>query len=930
MTTTTVRGQNRKSVDMIMVDDPWAERLLFDDAIAAVQSAISEEHSKTLRRHARASCLLDSLKEHHNHQNQGGEELDKCLHQLVLFVERFVPYLDLVDACIETSLDLAGWLWGIIGLVFEIGREYAFILVKAMDTLAGISTVLPDYQHLHDQHKHKLHIINDERWRILLSYVYADMMQHCVDLYHIFCRASSGVALRHVRLCPSPTILLWRPLDSRLARLEIRIANYKRWIEAEFACQPEDDATKELHRRKYTEFLTQQAATDNHSSTLEDSRMAKRMRRIDKIKAWLSNDCAYQDVYEHRMRQRHPQTCSWFLEMEEYCAWKNFSFYQGLTSNFDDLEETWHDRVLFVQAKPGFGKSFISGAVIDDLVEEAQNLNIDDENETPSTVFFHFNAAHSYCIHPIDAFRALANQLIHIHRHSRLTLDTVSLLMRKTPSHIRASPDDVVGLLSLLLSQHPTFLVIDGVDECVDFDHFLRTLGEICSKTDTRVILFSRLSVRPELDLGNWAIDPSRVVTLAEGSNRQDIGRFVSETLNRMADKGFFGISMNRDLIPQVAEQSNGVFLWASLVVKYLQSPDLSPDERRVVLEQIHQLEGLESIYEHILKTLDLRPDHEKLAINNILRWLSLSINRLCMPGFQIATAVEYTPSATDPSVLSTFYDSLPQLTCGLVEVTDCSAVFAHRSVKEYLQSPASSTSPFTQHNTAEPESHKHLAARCLSFLANPKPNPPSPNPATSPPSLSPSSHIPPSISRSTDSGYKSSTPSLIFPVHPLSSPPPTTTNSPPLPFHPFDANTPFLRYASLCWPIHLTRALSQQPLPSSYSSSTTHPTSPWLAPLSAFLTSHSAVTAWVEASWRFNLPPNLSRLIPLLEALKAVVPPATVEGRELRWVVKGIRELCGACRELRDGFGTAVGKDPGLVWRWRGRLGGVAGGVAV
>ncbi|PVH94142.1 hypothetical protein DM02DRAFT_646105 [Periconia macrospinosa] len=895
----------QKNVEMIMVD-PWADRALFDDAIATVQSAISEEHRKTFLRYADAADLLEGLKVHCCRNAKDCRKLNVCIEKMLLFTDKFAPYLELLGAYVKTSLDLGGWLWGMVGLVLNIGSSYNIVLESIVDTFVSISAALPDYQRLHNQHNHKLHLDNDERWCILLSYAYADMMQHCLDLYHIFCRDIPG-----------------EPLDSRLARLEARIVCHRRWIEAEFTCQSEDVATKELQRRQYTEFLSQQADADSHSSTLERLRMAKRMRRIDKIKAWLSNDCAYQDVYEHRMRQRHPNTCSWFLETAEYCSWKNLSFDQTVTDDIDALERTWHDRILFVQAKPGFGKSFISGAVIDDLVDEAENLDIDDEHEPPSTAFFHFNAAHSYCTQPSDAFRALANQLVHTHRHSRITLDTVSLLMRKTLSHVQASPDDVTEVLSLLLRQHPTFLVIDGVDECVDVGFFLNTLHEICCKSDTRVIIFSRPNIKVEMEP---TIDLSRVFSLADGMNGADIQSFVSENLHGMADKGFFGINMDRSLIPQVAERSNGVFLWASLVVKYLQSPDLSPDQRRFVLEQIHQLEGLESIYRHILELLDLRPDREKQIISNVLRWLSLSINRLCMPGFRIATAVVSGQSMTDPDAISAFYDSLPQLTCGLVEVTDCSAVFAHRSVKEYLQSLESQTSPFNLHN--ETEAHKHLAARCLSFLAYdiPKRRPtkkPRPPPL---PSSPPSSYVGPSSSsgtskttaRSDDSGYRSNTslspPSNASSLFPLSSststprsalPSPALTPTPTYPLsspsphhHPFDANTPFLRYSSLCWPIHLTRALSSPPSPSPSSSPSPPPTLPFLAPLSAFLTNPIAVTSWVEASWHFHLPPNLSRLIPLLEALKASVPPASLQGRQLRWVL------------YRGGVWDGVGKE--------------------
>lgn len=181
--------------------------------------------------------------------------------------------------------------------------------------------------------------------------------------------------------------------------------------------------------------------------------------------------------------------------------------------------------------------------------------------------------------------------------------------------------------------------------------------------------------------------------------------------------------------------------------------------------------------------------------------------------------------------------------------------------------------------------------------------------------------------SKSGDSGYKSlsSADSNHLPprdtaIAPLSSTTPTPHASE------WDADLPFLRYASLCWPIHLTRALSPRPSPPHTPSlHAVHQVAnqyPWLTSLSTFLTDRAAVTTWVEASWRYNLPPNLSRLVPLLEAIKQRTPPATVEGRELRWVVHGMRELNEGLNAVKEGWGHRVREDPGLVWGWRGGRG--------
>lgn len=568
--------------------------------------------------------------------------------------------------------------------------------------------------------------------------------------------------------------------------------------------------------------------------------------------------------------------------------------------------------------------------MIDDLSAEANNLSIDEEHEPPSTTFYHFSTAHSYCIHPNDAFRALSDQLLQSHRHDRSTLDAVSLLLRRIPSQAKASSDEVLSVLTLLLRQHPTFLVLDGIDECSDVDLLLRCITELCRKSDTRVILFSRPNIKVPNEYHKWATDAPYIVALDDSNNKHDVEAYLIENLHKLADQGYFGISLNRSLINSIVQRCKGNFLWASSLLKYLQSPILSPDQRRAKLENPDELNGLDAIYAQILNLLELRPAAETTFIAGIFRLLTFGIHNPCMRGFQKALNVRPGQRTIESDPTFTPNEMIPIMTCGLAEVTSCNIIFTHKSVKEYLQRLDPQTSSFSLHD--ESLAHAHLAAVCISFLAFDIPKRPLAS-TNSPASQSlqrphmQSSGTSMRTSKSGDSGYKSlsSADSSNFPLRgSLPAPPPSSTST-----HntsEWDADIPFLRYASLCWPIHLTRALTPQCPPSQ--NPPLHATHqgviqyPWLTSLSTFLTDRAAVTTWVEASWRYNLPPNLSRLVPLLESIKQRTPPATVEGRELRWVVHGMRELSEGLNAVKEGWGHRVREDPGLVWGWRGGRG--------
>jgi hypothetical protein len=555
--------------------------------------------------------------------------------------------------------------------------------------------------------------------------------------------------------------------------------------------------------------------------------------------------------------------------------------------------------------------------VIDDLGAEAEDLNISDE--PPSTIFFHFNSAHLYCTQPSDALRALATQLVHIHRHDRSTLDALSLLMRKTPSQEKASSEEVLEVLLLLLRQHPTFLVVDGIDECSDSQLFLSWIPDLCRNSDARVLIFSRPSIDIPLQYQKWN-------TLNETQNAQDIDLYVEENLNQMADQGYFGASMDRSLITSLAGRSQGNFLWAGLLLKYLSSPSVSPDERRSSLQQAHLLEGVEALYRLILIGLDRRSHGDKRVIADTFRWLAFSIKRLCIPKLQTALTIgsgHGHPANNRDTNLSNLSESIPRLTCGLVEVTNSTVLFFHRSAKEYLQSLECQDSMFSLFD--ESAAHGHLAARCLSYLANDIPKRPLQRltPYIRPAALTTPSGMSIRTGSSRDSGYKSM--SSASDTEASNPNPNLESANPQIPT--FDLGMPFLRYAALCWPIHLTRALSTPTSHTTASLTTEHTsssfaTTPWLPVLSQFLTDRITVTTWVEASWRYNLPPNLSRLIPLLLHIKAEMPPATIEGRELKWVVQGLRQLSEALNELRELYGASLGENASLIWQWGGRGG--------
>jgi hypothetical protein len=561
----------------------------------------------------------------------------------------------------------------------------------------------------------------------------------------------------------------------------------------------------------------------------------------------------------------------------------------------------------------------IARAVVDDLAAEAEDLESD--GEPPSTAYFSANTSHLEPIDSNEIFRQLALQLLYARRHNHATLDAVSLLLRKTSFQETATASEVIDVLSVLLRQHPTFLVIDGLDNSDDEKGFLTSLAGLCRKADVRAIIFSRPSIKIPLEYQKWALDAPHIVCLDAQHNANARESVLYQSLAQMADQGFFDISMDRAHISHVAQKSSGTFLWISLFLKYLNSPALSPDERQSILLDVDLLQGLEALYSSIFETLRNRPAHEKQIVADVVRWLTFPVHRLCIAALRTALYSSIDMSEQEGVHPTDILQALQQLTFGLVEVSDDAVFFVHPSVREYLQAPAAQGSEFSLCD--ESSVHAHLATRCLSYLAYDVPQRPlgglSPHIRPLVPTNSASSGASYRTSKSGDSGYKSLSSSdgdnaLPHPAIPPHHHSPSTASIRTMPF---DTNLPFLRYASLCWPIHLSRALAPNnnhpyiiPCPGPFEAV------PYIPALSAFLSSRLAVSAWVEASFRYSLPPTLTRLVGPLADMKGEIPPATIEGRELRLVLGELNVLSEKLMELKRGYATSLRENPSLIWQ--------------
>lgn len=130
----------------------------------------------------------------------------------------------------------------------------------------------------------------------------------------------------------------------------MRLSQHRRWLQKETESHIQNYAEITEHRNNYVSFLNhQQELNGSANGELEEQRLAKRLRRVDKIKRWLSNSSSSVEDCDSGSQYQSSSTSPWFLQDPAYRRWKGGRFDRSQANDEHILESNWQHRVLFVQ-----------------------------------------------------------------------------------------------------------------------------------------------------------------------------------------------------------------------------------------------------------------------------------------------------------------------------------------------------------------------------------------------------------------------------------------------------------------------------------------------------------------------------------------------------------------------------------------------------
>jgi hypothetical protein len=301
--------------------------------------------------------------------------------------------------------------------------------------------------------------------------------------------------------------------------------------------------------------------------------------------------------------------------------------------------------------------------------------------------YFFFSSQPGSSSSTAAACRALLSQVLHHQGQDHIMMERLNFLRDSlSDGSSIADMTQVIDLLGLCFSMLNAIVVLDGMDECDDADLFMETLLSLSNETATKFILLSRPNV-PELT--RLVLKRDRLL-IRETDTTDDIKKYFAQQIGDLIEDGRFpGHVSTTTLVLSLMKGAGGMFLWATLMIKYLNSPALSPLPQLKELSNLTIPEKLATMYKRITKLIEESTAAECRLGKATIQWVLYSPEALTLDVLHEVLILENSGNPNDQSDQFQNFDDLVSVTTGgLVQhdLEDGSCVrFIHTTVTEFL-----------------------------------------------------------------------------------------------------------------------------------------------------------------------------------------------------------------------------------------------------
>jgi Cdc6-like AAA superfamily ATPase len=316
----------------------------------------------------------------------------------------------------------------------------------------------------------------------------------------------------------------------------------------------------------------------NQSSAPQDRATAKDNKDkelSEKLKAILNPEMPLLIALQDKLHsERTKGTCQWFLSEVSFTLW---------------LERQTKQPILLVSGKNGCGKTFISSLVIEQLQKKLKSQGA---NQSTSMAYFFCRKNTEKLSSVYTMLRTLASQISETDSQYSKIIGVETRL-----EAIKAASDDAGQLMKELFFEffqkypdHSAYLIIDGIDECVDenrnpvdFAEILKAFlsdGHWALPNLQLLLSISSPSISSPEDTAADVVAPGQVASLAgvlgesvstilvdEKCVENDLDLFVQDKLNKDWKDCIISEALRKQVRSTIKKNCKGDFRRASLIL---------------------------------------------------------------------------------------------------------------------------------------------------------------------------------------------------------------------------------------------------------------------------------------------------------------------------------------------------------------------------
>ncbi|OIW24417.1 hypothetical protein CONLIGDRAFT_97007 [Coniochaeta ligniaria NRRL 30616] len=306
---------------------------------------------------------------------------------------------------------------------------------------------------------------------------------------------------------------------------------------------------------------------------------------------------------------------------------------------FREWRDAHSSRLMWLRGRPGAGKSFLAGNVVNHLRESGHDV---------SSFFFssgsEFFSSGSENRSTASAFlRTMAYQMAILHPEMLTTiadiLDRKDSVVDKVDHKAIWRQVFISGILKTKLDR-PQYWVIDAMDECTASSEVIYYLMKAQEFWPLCIFVTSRNSFEPSLNSTNPGLEVLSVSISDEDSNK-DIGLFLRTNIDFLPAST---PDAKQEMADQILQHSRGCFLWANLMLTELRQVQTASEIQMVLASNPMDMTDL---YTKILANMSKAKYGKELA-KAILTWATCSFRPITTDELHVAAQMDVNDTISD------------------------------------------------------------------------------------------------------------------------------------------------------------------------------------------------------------------------------------------------------------------------------------------